>query len=229
MIALLSIALLLQPALPDEASTTVAVEAFAREHVLQRLHADGHADAEVRVTSRQDARALPAHASLAARPIQGRWPRASIGLPIDLLDAQGRPVGSHTVWLALDIPTHGHAFARSLRGGDTVTAEDLRPTRLNLAELGGPPAVPADLLGQRLRRPVRAGMPALAAHVEPPQDVLRDARVLLIVDHGDVQLRTPARTLQPGRIGEVIAIRVDSATEAVRARIESPSNVRLVH
>lgn len=230
MIRLLLPILLLLLLLPGatRAESAAPLREFARQHVLQRLQEEGFREVEVQPVGGEQIAALPDYATLVARPLRGRWPRETLALTVDLLDADQQRIASHTLWLNIDIPVTAQRYRRALRPGHSLVAEDLQSARVNRAALSADPAAADELLGQRLRRAVRAGEAALALQVESAPDVDRHARVMLTAGHGAVQLRTPATALQSGRIGEVIAVRVSDDAPTLRARIDSATSVLLV-
>jgi len=207
-----------------------AVAEFARQKIADRLSSDGF-DAEVAVIGRPSGGNPAAEGKLgmSMRPIDGRWPRARIAVVIELTDDAGNPVGTSTVWLAIDIPSGALVYAEAHRPGDRPTAAQMTERTINRAMVSGTPLASADALqGLRLQRSVRPGQVVLIEDFEQEPDVLRDDRVSLSIQTGGLSIHMSATALRDGRIGDIVDVRAERATASVRARIISKGVVSLV-
>lgn len=171
---------------------------------------------------------LPAgRVNLEVGSIAGRWPRARAGVPVRVL-IDGRNVRTLTAWVSLSdvrsVPTYAeNTSARS-------PAETLRlvPGDVDMTCCGDAQVVDTDALsGLRVRRAVRAGEPALQSDFEPMPDVAERQIVGIEVVRGTVRVTTTGTALGDARIGQIVSVRPDVSTEAVKARVIDKQRVIL--
>ena len=114
--------------------------------------------------------------------------------------------------------TYGGAYAR----GTPASGIHARTGSVDLARTHGVsmPAFDAQD-GRRLRRAVLAGEPMIPDDFEAVPDVRAQQVVRINATSGPIHLSTPGHALVDGRIGQVIAVLPDHASQPVRARVVS--------
>jgi flagella basal body P-ring formation protein FlgA len=223
-------ALLLLLVLPLAATAAAAddagIAAAVRAH-LQALATDLPGELELEVLGRPDDTPLAAGEELRIGTPSGRWPRARVAVPVQHW-RDGVRVRSRTVWVAVrwwrDVDVYAGDFAAAT-AADAVRSE---VRRSDVAGVDGELQALSELAGERrLRRPVRAGRPLLAADFEAVPDVVRGATVAVEVQRGAISLSTRGRALADGFIGDTIAVALDAGRAPVNTLVISSKAVRI--
>lgn len=209
----------------------VSADAIARTveaELRARLQAAGRSQASVKVSGRIDDQSVPAGAlSTVVGNIAGRWPRARVGVPVQLR-VDGAVARSLTVWVESqdlrDVPTY-RADYPARRAGEGIA---LATTQVDMNCCAGNALESIDAVQSlRLKRSVRAGQPAMAADFESIPDVQARQPVRIDVARGAVRLSVPGVALRDGRIGERIPVRADDGERTVVSRVTGKQKVQV--
>lgn len=170
----------------------------------------------------------PGSVSLSARPLADLEPitprmQVWIDVAVDHRFVRAVPV-------AFDVQAFGPAWVatRDVRVGETLAGAALAQKEVDIARqraapLADPPA------NARLRRPLLAGEALTAAHVETVPPVQRGEYVTVRSQTGAVGIEARAEALQDGRPGQLVWVRLASATGPVHARVVSEGIVEVQH
>jgi flagella basal body P-ring formation protein FlgA len=170
-----------------------------------------------------------ANAQIQVGEIEGRWPRARVGVPVRIRIGDG-PARSHMVWFGVHRWQEVPVYAADARAGDTLAQISTQLRRLDMARFGdaatlAPTPEYPDAL--QLKRSVRAGQPALQDDFEAAPAVARRKDVALTVTRGPVRLRTRAFPQKDAAVGELVNVLPDGAGQWVQARVTAPGEVNL--
>ena len=204
------------------------IVAAARAQIDTQLGSD-RAAAEVAVVGApENIVVVPGRVTLGAHPLTGRWPRARVGVPVDI-SVNGQVVRSATVWFALSVHRPVLTYATDAVIGVSAASLKLVPRDADVAAVQGQLAVgPRDVDGMRLRHPVLAGSIVVQDDFEPMPDVDRQQRVQVLVALGAIRLQARGTSNGKGNDGDVVAVLVDGAEAPVRARITDKGVVEVV-
>jgi len=159
--------------------------------------------------------------ALHAHTLAGRWPRARVAIPIEIL-INGKVVRNETVWFAVTAKQKGLVYGGNAPSGTPANKLKLASGEIDLATVNGVPVeMPAQLADQRLKRGVHAGWPVLKSDFEAVPDVDKNARVVVHVQYGAIHLQTVATALQAGDVGDAVPVLVEGAEKPVLAQIEA--------
>ncbi|HEX7814765.1 flagellar basal body P-ring formation chaperone FlgA [Dyella sp.] len=215
-------------AAPSQRVESTRVIAAARAMLDTRLGEDA-ARADVAVIGTPEDIALPQGAvTLQARAPMGRWPRARVGIPVDV-GIGGHVVRSATVWFAVGIHRSVLSYADDAAPGTLAGTLKFSQQDTDIAALREMPVSdPAQLDGRRLRHPVLAGTPVQAADFEQVPAVDRQSRVEVDVSLGAIHMRTQGTSSSMGNVGDLVTVLVDGAEAPVRARVTDKGVVDVV-
>jgi flagella basal body P-ring formation protein FlgA len=117
---------------------------------------------------------------------------------------------------------------RDLKRGEVLTTEDLRYAERDAARLQSDVVREIDLvLGQRMRRSVRAGRPFRLSQIESVPLVERGDRVMILLESGSLKIQAIGRAQEAGAIGEWIRVlNVDSKRE-ISGRVDHQGAVHV--
>lgn len=159
--------------------------------------------------------------------IAGRWPRARAGVPVRVL-VDGRAVRTLTAWVALSDVRSVPTYADAASAKSPTESMRLVPGDVDMTCCGDSAVIdPGALSGLRVRRAVRAGEPALQSDFEPMPDVAERQSVGIEVVRGTVRVTTTGTALGDARIGQIVSVRPDASSEAVKARVIAKQRVIL--
>ncbi len=162
-----------------------------------------------------------------AGEITGRWPRARIGIPVQI-SVSGKKVRSMTVWYAISLLREGWVYTADYEKGRGGSDAMMRAGSIDLARIKSAPiAETKDLPRMRLSRFVHAGEAVEDSDFESLPDVVSRQPVQVEVLRGAVRLLTQGEALGDGRIGEVIAVALRESGQTVHSRIISQQVVRV--
>ena len=159
-------------------------------------------------------------------PIAGRWPRPRVAVNVEHW-LQDRRVRTQVVWVAVRWWRMADVHVGNAPAGTPADELAFRYDRVDLAPYGEPVDLAGLPAGQRLRHPVRAGRPLLAADFEASPDVLSGAQLQVEVARGAVRLSTVGRALADGSIGDVIPVSLGEARPPVDSVVVSSKAVRI--
>lgn len=209
----------------------VSADAIARTveaELRARLQATGRVQASVKVAGRIDDQTVPAGAlSTVVGSIAGRWPRARVGVPVQLR-VDGAVARTLTVWVESqdlrNVPTYSADYP-ARRAGEAIA---LATAQVDMNCCAGDAMESIDAVQSlRLKRSVRAGQPAMAADFEVIPDVQAQQPVHIDVARGAVRLSVPGIALRDGRIGERIPVRADDGERTVVSRVTGKQKVQV--
>jgi flagella basal body P-ring formation protein FlgA len=218
-------------ALSRPASQTVSagrIVAAARAQLDQRLGSERDA-AQIAVVGQPEDVVAPLGAvALKAHALSGRWPRARVGVPVDV-SVNGRIMRSATVWFALTVHEHSLSYGTDVPLGASAGSIKWISQEVDVADMQGQLVKdPHDIEGMRLRHPVLAGAVVVREDFEQTPDVDRQQRVEVRLAIGAIHMQTKGTAEAKGDTGDVIPVLVDAAEAPVRARITDKGVVEVV-
>jgi len=167
-------------------------------------------------------------AELVARPIAGaQLPRSRMQVWVDVR-VDGRLVRALPV--AFDVKAWRAAWVATQDVRSATPLDHAALTR-EVIDVAAASAEPLATLppGARLRRPLLAGEPLLASHVESAPAVQRGTAVVVISRIGAFGVEARAESLQDGHAGAQVWVRLAASTGPVRARVVGPATVEVEH
>ncbi len=190
---------------------------------------DDKAVAQVSVVGKpEDVQVLPGKLVINARKPEGRWPRARVGMPVDI-SVNGEMVRSATVWFAVSVHHDIPGYTTDAAMGTVASTLKFAPHDADVAALqGGLVTDPHQLEGMRLRHAVLAGSPVLLEDFEHIPDVDRQQRVDVLASYGVIKLETKGTAIGRGNTGDTVLVLVDGAESPVRGRITDKGVVQVV-
>jgi flagellar basal body P-ring formation protein FlgA len=223
-------------ALPLYASASPVLQTVASARIvdiarseLDSCLGDDKAAAQVEVVGTpEDVQVLSGSLTIKARKPEGRWPRARVGMPVDI-SVNGQLVRSATVWFAVSVHHDVPGYAADAAMGTLASALKFTPHDADVATLQSVVVTdPSQLNGMRLRHPVLAGSPVLLEDFEHIPDVDRQQRVDVTASYGVIKLQTKGTAIGHGNTGDTVLVLVDGAEAPVHARITDKGVVQVV-
>lgn len=135
------------------------------------------------------------------------------------------PIPAH-----IDLPPMVLVARRPLRRDEIITAEalDLAPLPSRAGEAQSKYYTnSAELIGQQLKRSVSTGLPISADFVGAPVVISRNEMIEVESISGSVSVRTMARSLASGAVGDLIDIETIPAKQRMLATVVGPMKVRV--
>jgi flagellar basal body P-ring formation protein FlgA len=217
---------LASPALQTVASARIVDAARAE---LDACLGGDKASAQVEVVGKpEDVRVLAGVLAVKARIPEGRWPRARVGMPVDIT-VNGQVVRSTTVWFAVSVHRDIPAYVADAAMGTGASALKFVPHDTDVAMLQGSVVTdPHQLDGMRLRHAVLAGSPVLLEDFEKIPDVDRQQRVDVVASYGVIKLQTKGTAIGRGNTGDTVLVQVDGGETPVHARVTDKGVVQVV-
>lgn len=167
----------------------------------------------------EDVQVLSGTLALKARRPEGRWPRARIGVPVDVV-VNGQVVRATTVWFAVSLQHEVSTYAADASMGTAAAGLKFAPHDADVAALQGDIVTdPHQLDGMRLRHAVLAGSPVVLEDFEHIPDVDRQQRVDVLASYGVIKLQAKGTAIGRGNAGDTVMVQVDGAEAPVHARI----------
>jgi flagella basal body P-ring formation protein FlgA len=176
----------------------------------------------------EDVQVLAGTLALKARRPEGRWPRARVSVPVDVV-INGQVVRSATVWFAVSVQHEVSTYASDASMGTAAAALKFMSRDADVAALQGEIATdPHQLDGMRLRHAVVAGSPVVLEDFERVPDVDRQQRVEVFESYGVIKLQAKGTAIGRGNTGDTVVVQVDGAEAPVHARITDKGVVQVV-
>jgi flagellar basal body P-ring formation protein FlgA len=226
--------LLFAVAMCTSASPALQVVAAARVVEVARAELDAclgddKSVAQVDVVGKpEDVQVLPGALTVKARKPEGRWPRARVGMPVDI-SVNGQVVRSATVWFALSVHRDMPAYVADAATGTSASTLKFAPHDVDVAMMQGVVVTdPHQLDGMRLRHAVLAGSPVLLEDFEKIPDVDRQQRVDVTESYGVIKLQATGTAIGRGNTGDTVLVQVDGAETPVHARVTDKGVVQVV-
>jgi flagellar basal body P-ring formation protein FlgA len=117
---------------------------------------------------------------------------------------------------------------RNLERGSLIQPGDFQFVRQNLSLIGANYVDPSELIiGQELKRSLRAGEPLRQSFFEPPRIVQRGDRVTLEAQSNGLSVAAPGMAMANGKIGERIQVKNAQSNKIVDALVVAPGRVRV--
>ncbi|GGA15685.1 flagellar basal body P-ring formation chaperone FlgA [Dyella caseinilytica] len=231
---LLPAVLLLVFSLYASASPTLQTIASARIVDIARAELDAclgddKAVAQVDVVGKpEDVQVLSGGLVIKARKPEGRWPRARVGMPVDI-SVNGQVVRSATVWFAVSVHHDIPGYAADAAMGTVASTLKFTPHDADIAMLQSAVVTdPSQINGMRLRHAVLAGSPVLLEDFERIPDVDRQQRVDVMASYGVIKLQAKGTAIGRGNTGDTVLVLVDGAETPVHARVTDKGVVQVV-
>lgn len=227
---------MLLAALPVCASPAPMLQTIASARMVDAARAeldaclgDDKAVAQVDVVGKpEDVQVLSGALAIKARKPEGRWPRARVGMPVDI-SVNGQLVRSATVWFAVSVHRDVPGYAADAALGTAAASLKFSPHDVDVAAMQGQLVTdPHQLDDMRLRHPVLAGSPVLLEDFERIPDVDRQQRVDVSAKYGVITLQTKGTAIGRGNAGDIVLVLVDGAEAPVHARITDKGVVQVV-
>lgn len=166
--------------------------------------------------------------TLGMRPLTGHWPRARIGVPVDI-SVNGQVVQSATVWFALSLHRQVLSYAGDVPLGAPAASLKLVPRDVDVAAVQGELVKDLhDVQGMRLRHPMLADAIVVHEDFERIPDVDRQQRVQVMVALGSIHMEAKGTAMAKGDTGEIVPVLVDNAEAPVHARVTDRGVVEVV-
>jgi len=187
------------------------------------------AAAQVTVVGKpEDVQVLAGALVLKARKPEGRWPRARVGVPVDVV-VNGQVMRSTTVWFSVDVQREVPTYAVDAAMGTLASGLKFVPHDADVAAVQGDiVSDPHQLDGMRLRHAVMAGSPVLLEDFEHVPDVDRQQRVNVLASYGVIKLQAKGTAIGRGNAGDTVLVQVDGAEAPVHARVTDRGVVQVV-
>jgi flagella basal body P-ring formation protein FlgA len=142
------------------------------------------------------------------------------------LQVDGKDYRTVPVWFAVKAFQPALVARVPLRAGDAPRLQDFATETLDVTTFGSAPlARDAPLDAVRLRKPLDAGMPLLAAHVEERPPVARNQPVEVRVTLGSIQIEIAGVALSDARLGEVVKVRNPASNDSFPATVIADGKV----
>lgn len=216
-------------ALPPMQTVAAARIVEAAQAQLDACLGSDQAAAQITVVGKpEDIQVLGGSAVLKARRPEGRWPRARVSVPVDVV-VNGAVVRSATVWFAVSVQRDVNAYASDTPIGTAASALTFVSHGADIAALQGSIVTdPHRLDGMRLRHAVLAGSPVVLEDFERIPDVDRQQRVDVTESYGVIRLQAKGTAIGRGNAGDTVLVQVDGAEAPVRARVTDKGVVQVV-
>lgn len=176
----------------------------------------------------EDVQVLAGTLALKTHKPEGRWPRARVGVPVDVV-VNGQVMRSATVWFAVSVQREVPTYAADAPIGAAGAGMKFVPHDVDVAILRGDIVNdPHQLDGMRLRHAVLAGSPVLLEDFERVPDVDRQQRVSVLASYGVIKLQAKGTAMGRGNVGDTVWVQVDGAEAPVHARVTSQGVLQVV-
>lgn len=138
---------------------------------------------------------------------------------------------SWRIHVPVEIVTVGRVVAttRALARGSVLEREDLVITETELGPLGhGYFLDPANVVGQRLKRPMPTGSILTPAQIEAPAVIRRGQIVTIVANSQSIGIKMSGKALANGAIGQIIDIENVSSGRRVQGIVRSARAVEIL-
>lgn len=139
--------------------------------------------------------------------------------------ADGRLLKTLLVRGEMEVVTAVVAAAADLERGTLLSAKDLQLIERDLGGLRDPYFDPAELLGKKLKRPVRSGEILLPAMVDSPAVIKRGDVVSMQLRGAGFSLSAQGIARQDGLVGETILVRNSNSRQDISCQVTGPGQV----
>lgn len=225
---------------------TLIAAALAPGVALSQLQTDAHPLADIEATAVDFALAaadrFPVPPDVQPGRLDARLRLARCDEPLQAYESPGGLKAGNTVvgvacegsrpWrlfvpVKIALPAQVIALARPLRRGDMITADDLTVRQADLARLRGQYFLDADgLVGQRIKRHVRANAVLTASMVAADRLVERGSRVTILSRAGSIEVSVAGKALRHGGRGDQIRVKNLASGRTITAVVVDRGAVR---
>ena len=156
-----------------------------------------------------------------------RTSEASRRLLVDvrLFDGE-RIVLERTIGADVEVRREALALRHGVERGEEIGAADLEPVDRWMAPDGGAPVPESSrAVGMLARKDLRAGETLRESDLVAPLAVRRGEAVTVVCLNGEVGLQARGRVLDDGRVGELVACRLDGSEREFLARVDGAGRV----
>ena len=214
----------------SQGAAAVVNEDALRESIAQAISARGSWSRDARLHIGDIKAADPALLARARGVIRTELPQGESGH------------GGVTARLVLDVPGESHAWTwvrtrvrvevpvlgakRALPRAEPLVPEDLERTWSTWPTAGTADAT--KVVGKVLKRSMSRGQIVRTSWLEAPSIVHRGDPVVAVVTRGNLRVRTPARVLERGALGDLIKVKVGATGRIVHGRVLSAETVEVI-
>ncbi|OHB24727.1 MAG: flagella basal body P-ring formation protein FlgA [Desulfuromonadaceae bacterium GWC2_58_13] len=117
--------------------------------------------------------------------------------------------------------------ATELSRGGVLSSRDLNLVEMNIVGLRNPCFELDELVGKKLKRSLRQGVPLDRGTVEFPPMVARGELVAIILRHGSMELTARGEARQDGQSGETIRVRNNASQRDILGRVAAPGIIEV--
>ncbi len=170
----------------------------------------------------------PGRLALVARELPPNQPvSARMQIWVDVF-VDGRHVRATPV--AFNVHAYRDAWValHDVHAEQALAGAPLQRRRIDIAQERLEPLAEIPALA-RMRKPLLSGQPLTAAHVEEVPAIARGSSVIVRSRLGAIGIEARAEALQDGRPGQLVWVRVASATGPVRARVVADGTVEVTN
>ncbi|MGK9367373.1 flagellar basal body P-ring formation chaperone FlgA [Melioribacter sp. Ez-97] len=147
-------------------------------------------------------------------------------LPVQVYDAYSN-VNNSFITIEIELFKTVFKANRKIERGETLSGDMFEAVEAEITSIKGTPVFEKEeIAGKRSRTVINEGTVLTEELMEPVPDVYRDAKVVLHVIKGSVDISVDATARQEGRIGEIIRV-ITTDNKIFRARIIDKQNVLL--
>lgn len=142
-----------------------------------------------------------------------------------LFKVDGKTVKNCTVRGKLEALADVVTAKVNLRRGEIILPDQIKMTRLNLAELENPYQSPELVLGMEVTRTIRAGRVIDQRHVVPPPVIKKGELVKIFASKGHLRISTTGIAKTDGRSGDIIRVKNINSNKLIHCRVDAPGFV----
>lgn len=144
-----------------------------------------------------------------------------------ILRSDGRVVRNMTLTVDLEALAPVAVAATDLPRGAILEAEDLTMVTMDLSGLRSPCLDGGEMIGKKLRRPVRMGSPLMRSGVETPPLVKRGDLVTITASKGALTVTARGQAQENGAEDDTIRVKNIASKKEILCRVTAPSSVEV--
>ena len=117
---------------------------------------------------------------------------------------------------------------RALNRGEQLTSSDLRTEQRDINRVGrGFVTSSLEIIGQQLRRPLRAGDPLRASGLEAPQLIAKGDQLVVEAQSGSLKVVVAGTALSNGKLGQQIRVQNSRSERVFKAKVVAAGRVQV--
>ncbi len=117
--------------------------------------------------------------------------------------------------------------ATTIRKGAHLSPSSIQMRQLDISKLRKPARIPADIIGKRAKRTIKAGAPIELTHIEFPPVIKKGELVKIILQHGALQLTATGIAKMNGARNQIIRVMNFSSKKTIYCRVSAPGLVEV--